>query len=246
MMYSIYESSSTNTNDWDLVNRGNIILGGGSHFYNREMLTGCNEYIDKKPKNAYCNTRVAKNVSNVNPYNNPGLKFVANEGVMSGGRNFVFCGSNGGVITAGDTTNFNGFNNGVLVFGRLIKGQHHTCEVYKNINGENNNDQTFIVNPNIIGAGLTLCGTVLECTNNSVPGNPIGIYESGFIQGSTFKELPIELKGYFKLTSDFHLLGENGEEMNLANTISAMQAKISQLESELTKTKIVSTIAEDV
>ena len=90
----------------------------------------------------------------------------------------------------------------------------------------------------IVGQGLVLCGIVSEIDDSGKE-----TQKSGFIQGSTLKNLPIELKGYFKLTSDFNLVDKDGTQLvangkltNVAKTIAQLEERIAQLEAKQSST----------
>lgn len=247
-IYSNEEAKGTNP--WDFVNRGSITASANFQFVNKGMLETANIYKENltEEEKANCTKNAYKDSGN-DESDRPAAscKFPWNQGSITAGRSFVFCGLNDGFIAGGDSNMVNGKNNGVLCLGRVIIDSEQTS-IYKDFYGkehvEDANNGKFIINPNTYGCGITIVGSTFDnrLTDPSKPynqkTNPRIGEKSGYIQCSHSNKTPTQLKGYLQLTEDFHLLDKDGRELyngkTLVSTINHLQERVAQLEAQLT------------
>ena len=228
----------------------NTVVGQSLNFqfFNKSMLQAANIYKANmtQDEEGDCSKNCYKNAVEGVANADERKKYSLNQGTISAGRNFCFCGFNSGFIAGGDTNAVNGKNNGVLCLGRLVLGTYANT-LYRDFYDQNEtptNNGVAMINPNIYGDGITIVGTVFDYRRNdsSKPynenTNPWLGQRSGFIQVSTNIKYPTLLKGYIKLDKDCHILDSSGKEIyngeKLTSTIQQLEKEVAALKAQLT------------
>ena len=141
-------------------------------------------------------------------------KYFYNRGTLIFGEGGVFSGQNDGLLLMGDTATHEVANSGVVISA-------NPCTTRKDSLPSDVNAYSRYTN-----RGIIICGPGNTC--NYLPNNDDGTPNNGrdinsFIRVSDFVAKPTELRGYFKLTEDCHILDANGNEIELTKNNKASQ-----------------------